>query len=183
MRLLAALALGSALIMAGCFGGDDEPTDTPTTTTPVTTTPTTGGGGTGGNGTGGGTGGTGGNGTGGSGTTTPPAPKEACTGTANFAAASAPAATTCTIPTGYTSVAMNVTWSATGAGVGSSIKVTLKDADGSPVLSCDYANPTPPTTVGPACGQGPASIPAAGDWTIEYAGTGTVSAAVSVTVS
>lgn len=187
MRLIPALALGLALVAAGCFGGDDEEGDTPTPSTPVTTTPATGGGtgGTGGNG----TGGAGGNGTGGGSTTPmPKAPSEVHTDSVDFTRApsvppTTPAATTkpFTVPEGYTKLTLNVTWTMTGAAVvQNGVAVKVLGPDGSALLTCagPAAGPAAPT---PCTQEGPISV--GGEYTAQYEGSGNVQAAVSVIAS
>lgn len=191
MRTLSALliCLTLPLALAGCFGGDDEgdggdggntpttptsgtaPTNTtptrPTNTTPTTPTAPTNT--TGGNETGGGS---------------PPAPKEAGAGTANFASPSPPAAATVTIDPGYTRVNLTVTWTETApvSGVLQEISVTFTDSAGAALTCTLPAGPVSPATPisAPCVQEGPV---APGDATVSFAGAGGISAAWTVNVS
>lgn len=185
MRLIPVLLLSVALATsAGCFGkddGGDPPSTTPTGTTPTTspgttptgTTPTTT--------------------PGGGGNTTPPAkpaPKEVFAGTADFARPpnadpNAPAPVTAnpvTVPTGYTMLTLNVTWAlAQGAPVGVSggVSVDLVDPTGAPLASCGV--PQGPVPATPAACTATATIPAAGGaYGVNYVGSGTLTATISV---
>lgn len=198
MRTLPVIALGLALVLAGCFGGDDDDSgdaNPPATSTPVTSTPT-GGTGTGGNGTGTGGGGTGtgGNGTGTGGTTTPmkPAPKEVFSGSANFVPSGPPAdpqnvkqtQEPFTVAAGYTQLTLNVTYAASAgplAPPSQGIAVVILDAAGTEIANCP--GPTPGAAApGPCTAQG--AIPAAGgSYTPEYRGMGPYTATVSVIAS
>lgn len=177
MRALLLALVSLALLTAGCFGGDDEggettTTPTPTTSTPTTTTPTTP--------------------TNETPTpttpTTPPAPmpKEACAPSGTFNAPPPPVGTpqtaTCTIEEGYTQVTMNVTWGGSPQ-LGNAVAVNLIDPDGTTVLSCSFTSPTPPATEAEPCSAGPESITTAGEWTVQFAGEGTVTASASIMVS
>lgn len=101
MRLFPLFAVSLALVMAGCAKDDPPPattsptstsptttttTSTPTTSTPTTTTPTV---------------------------PTKPAPAEVATGTfdvSQYNPAAPPAAKAFTVPVGYTTLTLNVTW-------------------------------------------------------------------------
>lgn len=194
MRTLPVIALGLALVLAGCFGGDDDEsgdTGTPTPTTPVTSTPA--GTGTGGNGTGTGTGGNGtGAGTGGTTTPAKPAAKEVFSGSANFVPAAPPAdpqnvkqtQAPFNVEAGYTKLTLNVTYASSAgplAPPSQGIAVVILDAAGTEIASCPGpsagAAAPPPCTV-----EGP--IPSAGGaYTPEYRGMGPYTATVSVIAS
>jgi hypothetical protein len=125
MRLVLVLLVCSALAFAGCFGkksdntatdttptpGETTPTasaSTPSSSTPTSSTPTDG------------------NSSGGGSPAPMLAPKQACTGSADWtqaassapAGASAPPPTTCNIDAGYTHLILNVTWTVSGGAPG-----------------------------------------------------------------
>lgn len=191
MRLLAVLALGFALVSAGCLGGDDEPTP-PTTSTPVTTTPAPGTGGTG-NGTGTGGSGTGnGTGTGGGSTTPPPkAPAEVLNDpAADFTKAPTPPATESiqakpfTVPGGYTKLALTVNWTTTGpAIIQSGVVVNILAPDGSVAATCAGPGNGPAPAAPPGCLNEGTALPAGGEYTAQYKGSGNLKASVVVVVS
>lgn len=192
MRLLAVLALGLALVSAGCFGGDDNGSGDNTKPTPVTSTPATPtGSGTGsGNGTGTGTG-SGGNGTGTGGTPAKPAPAEVLNNAAvDFTKAPTPPATenvqteNFNVPAGYTKLTLTVNWTTTGPAVlQNGVAVNILGPDGSPVATCPGPAAGPSPAAPPGCtGEGTA-LPAGGAYVAQYKGSGNLKAAVVVMAS
>lgn len=189
MRLIPALLLSVALATAaaGCFGKDEPPTTTtptptvtasPTTGTPTPATPTSGGN-----------------------TTTPPpkpAPKEVFSGSASFQGTPTPDANNPTgviapsttapftaDPVGYTTLTLNVTW-ATGSGpgiAGSELRIQMLDPTGAPIGTACVA-PVGPHQAPPAACTQTATIPATGGaYSMQYTGSGTLTATVQVVAS
>lgn len=190
MRLLAVLALGLALVSAGCFGGDEEPTP-PTSSTPATSTPATGTGT--GNGTGSGTGT--GNGTGtdpGAGTTPPAkAPAEVLNDpAADFTKAPTPPATESVqtkpfvVPAGYSKLTLTVNWTTTGpAVIQNGVAVNILGPDGAAVATCAGPANGPAQEAPAGCTNEGAALPAGGEYTAQYKGSGNLKASVVVVAS
>lgn len=182
MRRLTLALVALSLAFAGCFGDDEEPTTDPTpdTTPTPTVTPTP----TGGNGTG----------DGGNGTTptptpeAPPAPEEVYTKAGfNFVRPPPEAPTTepFTVPDGFSTITLNVTWNVEPAGapvtVNNGASVTITGPGGSTLTCAAPAGGTAPTE--PTVCTETSPNPEAGEWSVAYAGEGSWKADVSVVVS
>lgn len=186
MRVIPILLLAVALATSsGCFGKDDEPTDatptsptggtgttptSPTGTTPTTTpasptTPTT--------------------------PTTPakPAPRELCAANKDFTqntpdptTQSAVSSADCgTVTAGYTKITLSGNFTAgTPPVAGPGIVVKVLDSTGAVAASCNGPPPGPVTAATACAGEGTA---AAGAYTLQYEGTGSVMFAGSVQIS
>lgn len=181
MRLLPLTLLVIVLTTAGCFGGDDDggdggntptpPTETtptsPTPTTPASPTPDEEG----------------------NETTTPPpkAPKDVFTESHDFQAVPEdpqnPVVTkTFPVEEGYKKLVLNVTWTATPVILQEGVSVVLAGADGAALVTCAGPAAGPAPAEIPAC-TGEAAISAAGDYQIQYHGSGTLQAQSTVTAT
>lgn len=194
MRFVPLLLAASLALAAGCFG-DDEPagddggsggTTTTTTTTPPTgTTPTNPTNTTGGNGGGSGSG---------SGTDEEPAPTptEVFSGTADFAKPPTDPtkphteAKTFTLPPGYTTLTLNVTWQTANnapAIVQKDVSVKLLDPAKGPVAACTGPGAGPAASAPAPCSANGTALAEGGEYTVQYEGSGAMTAKVSVIAS
>lgn len=192
MRLISVLLLTVALATsaAGCFGKDDEPTDT-TPTTPTGATPTSPTGATPTTPT---------NATGGNTTTTPakPAPK-VIFGPQNIAFTPSPGAPSnpadpssafppqdfpVTVPAGYTKLLLNVTWAnSQPVGVSSGVSITLLDPTGAAVGSACSVGAGPVQGVPAPCTAEGAALPAGGAYILRATGGSSITASAEVVAS
>lgn len=106
----------------------------------------------------------------------PPAPAEVHSSTHDFSqSATEDSAEPFTVPEGHSTLYLNVTFTPTGVGVANSASVTITGPGGGSAT----CTPSSPLTEAEECSQ---EVPSeAGDWTLTYSGSGTFSAAVSVT--
>lgn len=192
MRFVPLLLAASLAFAAGCFG-DDEPagddggsggtTTTTTTTTPPTgTSPTNPTNSTGGGGSGSGTGTE----------EESPAPAEVFSGTADFAKPPTDPtkphteAKTFTVPPGYNTLTLNVTWQTANnapAIVQKDVSVKLLDPAKGPVAACTGPGAGPAASAPAPCSVSGAALAEGGEYTVQYEGSGAMTAKVSVMAS